>query len=153
MEHPGGLGDSLATRPDEFKAVGRDTETMSMKTSATGEARRLNGWVVEDRGASARVAGAWLTSLGVLASASGVMMLAMHRAWVGAAGPGIVAVLVGFGLTGAGWSCLRRADVQRARLMVPTTFAARRAVVRPSSTSAARRRVDLLPMAALTTGR
>ncbi len=124
-----------------------------MGTSAMGEARRLNGWVVDDRGASARLAGGWLTSLGVLLGASGLMMLAMHRAWAGAATPGVLFVVIGVGLTYGGWSCLRRADAQRARLMVPMTFPTRRAVVRPTPSGNTRHRVDLVPMAALTTGR
>lgn len=124
-----------------------------MGMSAMGEVRRLNGWVVEDRGASARLAGGWMTSLGVIIGASGLMMLAMHRAWVGATGPGVLAVVIGVGLTSAGWSCLRRADEQRARLVVPTTFATRRTGVRSTSSCATRRRVDLLPMAALNPGR
>lgn len=140
-----------------------------MGTAAARETRRLNGWVVDDRGASARDAGAWLTSVGVLVAAAGCMALAMHRAWIGATGPGIAAVVFGALLTAAGWSCLRHADDHRARLMTLRRSTQGSAARRPSmstttsygagaygashTTRAGRQRVELLPVAALTTGR
>ena len=128
-----------------------------MGATARGEARRLNGWVVEDRGASARTAGSWLTSIGVLLAASGAMMLAMHRAWISMTTPGITALLLGAAVTAIGWSCLRRAEEHRARLLSPVrgtapTWLRQPPTAGPYSPGGPRRRVELLPIAALQSG-
>lgn len=112
-------------------------------------------WLIDDPLRGTAVAGSWLTSVGVILTGSGFTVLALHRTWVGYTGQAIITLMVGLLCTLIGWGCLRRSIEVPARLASSnwsssspmTTSAAMR------STEPRRRRVELLPIAALPPGR